>query len=221
MATQSDEHKRSLEIAVSEYELHLEEALPYLESRGIGRDTALSRRLGFVRNPTTEHRKMSGRLCIPYLTRAGVVAISFRCIEDHNCSAVSNHGKYRNPAGQLSRMYGVEALFSKSLDIGLTEGEINAITASDECGIPTVGVGGADKWQPWWAHVLDDFRRVYVFQDGDEGGRQFVAKVVKEMGKIDAASKVVPVSCPAREDVNSLYVKTSKEEIRRMVYGNP
>ena len=209
----SDEQKKSLELAVVEYASNVDRVLPYLERRGIGKDIALSRGLGYVETPMIpEHRNGSGRLAIPYITQAGPVGITFRCIKDHKCREVSNHSKYTNPSGQLQLMYGVQSIFSDSLDIGLVEGQIDEITATDLVGIPSVGVPGAKAWKPWWSHILSDFRRVYTFTDGDEAGEQFGRKVQKELG-----SKAVVLPFPAGEDMNSMYMKFGKEYILEMM----
>lgn len=215
MATEklSDEQKRSREEAALRYAESVDGVMQYLESRGISKDIAHTRRLGLVTDPIPEHRKMRGRLSIPYLTKAGVAAMAFRCVQDHVCGEVP-HGKYMNPSGQITRLYGVNSYFHSGMDIGFAEGELNEITATELCGIPTLGSNGAGKWQPWWKTVLSDFRRIYVFQDGDSGGQQFFDKVSKEMG-----SKAIAVPFPAKEDVNSFYLKHGAERIREMVYG--
>lgn len=209
----SDEQKRSREEAVLRYAENVGEAMEYLASRGITSTIARTRRLGYVTDPIPEHRKMRGRLSIPYLTRAGVSAVAFRCLQDHVCGEVP-HPKYLNPPGQLARLYGVSSYFHSGMDIGFAEGELNEITATEMCGIPTLGSSGASKWQPWWRTVLSDFRRIYVFQDGDSAGQQFYDKVAKEMG-----SKAIAIPFPAKEDVNSFYLKHGAEKIREMVYG--
>lgn len=209
----SDEQKRSLEEASLRYAENVDQVLEYLDRRGIDSAIANTRRLGFVTDPIPEHRKMRGRLSIPYLTDAGVAAMAFRCIQDHKCGEVP-HSKYMNPSGQVSRMYGVGSYFNPGMDIGLTEGEINEITATELCGIPTMALAGAGKWQSWWKRVLSDFRHVYVLMDGDAGGEQFFAKISKEIG-----SRAIAVPFPAGEDVNSLYLKKGAEHIRGMVYN--
>lgn len=213
MVQPSDEQKKSLELAVMQYAEDVDKALPYLEKRGIGKAIAHSRLLGYVETPTIpEHRNGRGRLAIPYITQAGPVGITFRCIEDHKCSEIPKHGKYTNPPVQEQKMYGVNSIFSDSLDLHVMEGQINEITATELVGIPSIGIPGAKSWKPWWTHILSDFRRVYVWTDGDEAGEQFGRKVQKEMG-----SKAVVIPFPAGEDMNSMYMKFGKAHILEMM----
>lgn len=210
---QSDEQKKSLALAVKSYATEVDAVLPYLAKRGIGPDTARSRGLGFVRSPEIpEHQSGTGRLAIPYNTMAGPAGITFRCIEDHNCKEIQKHAKYTNPSGQLQLMYGVNSIFSDARDIAVVEGQIDEITMTDLCGIPSVGLPGSDAWKPWWTHILSDFRRVFFLIDGDEAGEKMGVRGQKELG-----SKAVVVPFPAREDANSTYMKYGPDYIREMV----
>ncbi len=218
----SDEQKKSLELAVVQYEGDLAEVLPYLEKRGIDSAIARSRRLGYVRAAAIpEHKRAKGRLCIPYLTPAGVVAVAFRCIEDHVCKDEDkrvkalnknwSHSKYWKPYGQITHLYGVGDLHLEGRDICVTEGEIDTITLS-MCGLPAVGIGGAEHWQDWWPLVLCDYRHIYVFCDGDAAGRNLGNKVVKEM-----KSKAVLIELPEKEDVNSFFLKYGADKVRGLI----
>lgn len=212
MVLLSDEQRKSLESATNLYAEHLEVALPYLAGRGIGKDTALSRGLGVVKTPAIpEHKAAVGRLAIPYITPSGVVAITFRCIQDHNCREVDNHSKYVKPRGQESVLYGVMDCQIPSLDIHVAEGEIDTITLSELCSLPAIGFSGAKQWKPWWTEVLRDFHRVFVYCDGDEAGISLGNKISKEVG-----SSVIPINLPSGEDVNSYYMKYGPEALREM-----
>lgn len=207
----SQEQRKSLDLATERYAGHLELALPYLEGRGIGRDTALSRGLGVVVDPIPEHKHARGRLAIPYITPAGTVAMTFRCIQDHKCRDIPKHSKYVKPAGQEAVLYGTADAFKDTLDIHLAEGELDAIVLSEICDLPSMGISGAKYWKPWWRYVLRDFRRVFIFCDGDEEGRSLGAKVSKEMGV-----SAIPIHLPDGEDVNSMYLKYGKERLREL-----
>lgn len=208
----SDEQKKSLESAVLQYQADLEHALPYLDSRGIGRDTALTRQLGFVTTPATpEHNHAKGRLAIPYLTKAGAVGITFRCIQDHSCRSVEKHSKYVKPRGQLTSLYGVNDFFGTHLDIHIAEGEIDAITLSELCGLEAIGIPGADNWQDWWALNFEDYRHVYIYCDGDQAGEQMGNRVANKL-----KSKAVIIHLPKGEDVNSFYLKYGPEALKEL-----
>lgn len=224
MVMQSEEQKKSLESAISQYEEQIDDHLvQYLIGRGIGEATALSRRLGMVKTPAIpEHKRAVDRLAIPYLTPAGPVAITFRCVKDHKCKDENlrvksinpkwSHSKYWRPAGQPAYLYGVASLFDPSMDIAVTEGEIDSIILSDECGVPAVGVPGVKNWKPWWPLIFSDFRKVFVFGDGDEAGDSMTAKFVKELGQ-----RVVPVRLPAGNDVNSLYLEVGAAGVKALM----
>lgn len=208
----SDEQRKSLELAAEMYARDVEVALPYLEVRGVGRDTALSAGLGYVTTPAIpEHNHARGRLAIPYITPAGVVGMTFRCIQDHNCREVDRHSKYVKPSGQVTTLYNVKDCHTSSLDIHIAEGELDTLTLSALCSLPAVGIAGAKNWQEWWKEVLSDFRRVFVFCDGDEAGRQLGNKIQKEVGR-----SVILIHLPDGEDVNSMYLKYGPEKLREM-----
>lgn len=205
------EQRKSLELATERYVEHLDKALPYLAKRGISSHTALSRGLGYVENPIPEHKIGRGRLSIPYLTPVGTVAMTFRCIQEHRCRDIERHSKYVKPSGQTAVLYGVKDAFKDTLDIHIAEGELDSITLSELCGLPSIGISGAQYWQVWWKEVLKDFRRVFVYCDGDEAGRSLGNKLVKEIGMA-----VVPIHLPDGEDVNSFYLKEGPHALREM-----
>lgn len=209
--TLSAEQRKLLDLATDEYASHLDLALPYLERRGIDRQSALSRGLGVVVDPVVGHQAFKGRLSIPYITPAGTVNMSFRCIRDHDCKSLPDHKKYLKPKGLEATLYGVADMFKDTLDIGLVEGEIDAITMSELVGIPSVGVPGATTWLPWWTDLLRDFRRVFTFCDGDEAGVKFGERVQSELGMA-----AVIIHYPDGEDTNSMYLKYGAERIKEM-----
>ena len=157
-----------------------------------------------------EHKTVRNRLAIPYITPSGVIGFTFRCIQDHNC-AVAGHGKYKKP-GLEATFYGVMDLFSDSLDIHVTEGEVDAITLSEMCDLPAIGIPGATNWKPAWKEVLSDFRYVFVYCDGDSAGSGLGRKIEKEMGD----NRAILLTMPEGEDVNSMYLKYGPERLRNM-----
>lgn len=212
MEVLSDEQKKSLEFAAETYAQDLQAVLPYLAKRGIGEDTALSAGLGYVTSPAIpEHNHARGRLAIPYVTPAGVVGMAFRCILDHKCREVERHSKYVKPAGQITRLYNVLDCHGPDLDLHVAEGELDTITLSSLCSLPAVGISGSKNWQPWWKEVFSDFRRVFVYCDGDQAGRDMGNKLQKEVGR-----SVILIHLPDGEDVNSMYLKYGPEKLREM-----
>ena len=207
----SGEQKELLGLATGTYVKALDLAMPYLASRGIDRASALTRGLGYVSEPVVGHQSFLGRLSIPYVTPSGVVNMTFRCIEDHRCKE-HGHSKYMKPKGNHTTLYGVGDILKDTLDIAVVEGEIDTIIMSEIVGFPCVGNPGATNWLPWWTDIFKDFRRVFVFEDGDEQGEAMGDKIQNELGM-----SVVRVKYPPGEDTNSMYLKVGKEAIREMI----
>lgn len=187
----------------------------YIRSRGLGSEKIQAKleefRLGYVDSPLPGHEQYQGMLSIPYLRWSrkdgwAVVAIRYR--------RISGEGKpkYLTQAGDRPRLYNTIALLQDSPVVAVTEGEIDAITAQ-MCGIPTVGVPGAQAWQPWFSEPFFGYKTVYVLADGDDAGAHF-AQVVAEQ-----VPRALVVPCPPGEDVNSLVLsqgpKALLERIRQ------
>jgi DNA primase len=108
-------------------------------------------------------------------------------------------------------MYNVKDLLIESPVLYVCEGELDTITASALCGLPTVGVPGANNWQKHFKLLMSDYLKVVVLCDGDEAGRQFGKTVCKE---VDSA---VAVAMPAGMDVNDVYVNGGREAVLEQV----
>lgn len=215
MARLSDSLKKSLVEATSRYR----ESLPgspaeeYLASRGLMApsvaDEVAKYRLGYVDDPVIGHELYRGRLAVPYLRRASdgawsVVGMKFRCvvIDCEQCRE-KQHQKYLALSGGKPRLYNTRAIVDNDDEIGISEGELDALTAS-VCGIPTVGVPGAESWKDHFLPPFEGYETVYVFADGDDPGMRFATSVAKKLSN----AKVVPMD--RGEDVNSTVLKHGK-----------
>ena len=170
-------------------------------------------RLGYVGDPLPGHELYRGHLAIPYLRRThdgdwNVVSIRFRCIADHDHTG---HGKYKTMAGDRVWLYNTVALLNHSVDIAITEGEIDAITAS-VCGVPAVGVPGAQNWKPFFRELFLGYRNVFVLADGDEAGAGFANTVAATLPN----AKVIPM--PTGSDVNQLVITQGKAALLERIY---
>lgn len=203
--------KRSLDRATETYANQVHRALPYLAERGIDKAAALAAGLGVVTDPLPGHEGVLGRLSIPYITAAGTVNMTFRCIKDHDCKTIKGHAKYVKWAKLQTNLYHVQSIEAAGEWIAVAEGEIDALTLNI-AGIPAVGISGVKNWQEWWSLIFDDFSRVYFFQDGDEAGEGLADKVQHEIN-----SPVVVIKMPPKEDVNSIYAKQGPEALVRMI----
>lgn len=161
----SDAQKASLEHSTALYEKSLSLALPYLQSRGITETTATHFRLGVVGEAVQGDESYSGRLCIPYIRRAGVTAQRFRSLGD-------GFPKYDSRAGVPTQLYNVEPFFGNGELVVITEGELDTVVLH-QLGIPSVGVPGASGWKPHYRRLFEDFERIYIFADEGDAGKDF------------------------------------------------
>lgn len=153
--------------------------------------------LGYVEDPVVGHEMYRGMMSIPYRRWApghpwSVVKIRFRKLPPRD----GDGGKYLDVAGFPPRLFNTVALTERSPFVCITEGEIDAITAQ-VCGVPTVGVPGANSWQPYFSELFRGYESVYILADGDEPGMKFAGAVAQTLNN----AKVIPF--PDGEDVNS------------------
>lgn len=205
--TLSSSVRESLERATRTYEMFNPLASTYLEGRGLDPSLAATYRLGVVIEPEIGHEVYEGRLSIPYLTKAGVVNMKFRCMEDHVCKEVG-HPKYLGLSNRTN-IYNTLAFFEDSPVIGITEGEIDAIVMDAMVGVPTVGIPGAQNWKPHFERCFSDYERVLLFADGDTAGRDFAKQVSTVL------DGVTVIHMPEGMDVNSVYEVEGPEGLKR------
>lgn len=207
----SESQKRFLREATTLYHKSLpgSTAADYLASRGLEGPELEKFRLGYVVDPLPGHEQYEGMLAIPYLRWSqehgwAVVSIRYRRLDGQK-------PKYMTQAGDRPRLYNTLALLKPSPVVAITEGEIDAITAT-LAGIPAVGLPGATSWQGYFKEPFLGYKEVYVLADGDQAGTEFANKIARELPN----AKVIP--CPPGEDVNSLVVAYGpaalKERIR-------
>ena len=210
----SESHKNFLREATLAYQTQLpgSPGEEYLGKRGLVwpsiKDKMSRFTLGYVKDPLPGHEMFKGFLAIPYLRWShdhpwAVVSIRFRCIDDHDHKG---HGKYMTVAGDRPRLFNTLALLRDSPQIAVTEGEVDAITAQ-VCGVPAVGVPGAQAWQPHFKEPFLGYQSVYVLADGDEAGMVFANTVAASLPN----AKIIPM--PPGEDVNSLVASKGKEAL--------
>lgn len=185
------------------------EALTYLADRGITREMASGSRLGLVSDPDALHEEYRGRLALPYLTPTGVITMRFRCLENHSCSD-NGCPKYIQPKGEPTHLYNVQALHDADTEVGICEGELDAIVAT-EAGYPSVGVPGVQNWKPFYYRLFADFERVVIFGDGDAAGRTFASQLAHNIPNGEA--KVMP----SGSDVNSYVVEYGSDSLLEYV----
>lgn len=211
MSRLSDEFRRSLDSMAGKYQKAMDHAVrSYLNGRGISNEAIASYRLGQVDGSADEHEAYVGMISLPYITRlGGVVALKFR--QAHECSSACEHSKYLTP--YPTRIYNPLAFQRADREglIGITEGELDALTLDGLCGIPAVGIPGVETWTKHreWPELFRGYTRVIVFRDDDEPGERLAAAILHD---IDTAQVV---RFPFK-DANATYVALGANEVRRL-----
>lgn len=176
-------------------------ALSYFRTHGISQNIAIQYRLGMVIEPLPGDERFSGRLSIPYLTPSGCVSMRFRRLGESG-------DKIMQPHGQKNRLFNTDAYFAAADTIGICEGEVDAICATEHLGIPSVGVPGVEGWKDEWLPLLKDFTQVVIFADGDVPGRDFAYALAEKAGW-----RARVVKCPEGEDVASMCAAGRQAEL--------
>jgi DNA primase len=180
----------------------------YLEARGISPETAERWKLGYV--PEGQYRN---RIAIPYWTPAGYSQMVFRCLHlpGEECKELVAHDKYLAMPGYRP-MFNVRALSVGADKVYVTEGELDAITASAN-GFPAVATGAATKWKAWWSFCFDGPREVIVLADGDDAGRSLIERVKREVRHSRG------VAFPEGQDVSSYVLEKGADALRLLIEG--
>lgn len=145
-----------------------------------------------------------GMLAIPYLTKAGPVALRFRRPPHKETGP-----KYWQPEGTVLTIFNVPAFFASEETIAVTEGEMDAITLV-QAGIPAVGIPGASAWKPHYKLLFEGYQSVLICADNDDtgAGRKFAAKVSQNVPGPEV------VLMPEGHDVNSYYCEFGRQALR-------
>ncbi|USH44959.1 DNA primase [Streptomyces phage GreenWeasel] len=206
----SASQREMLEEATQAYEGALTaEVAQWLHARGIGREEAVSARLGVVADPFPGHAKYRGMLAIPYLDRNGKpLTVRFRCLQEHNHRDFF-HGKYNTLKDDIPRMYGIDAIHQAGDTIHVTEGELDARILR-KVGLHAVGAPGANMWQGRHRRMLAGFSRVWVWGDPDEAGAEFSAKICRQL----RSAKAVRLR---HGDVNETYLAGGAEALLSLI----
>ncbi|PZF83225.1 toprim domain-containing protein [Jiangella anatolica] len=215
--------REALQRAALRYHAQVDNVLPYLETRGLNdRSTIDDYLLGVVVDPIPGHESYVGRLVVPYLTPSAVVNMRFRCLRDHDCKE-SNCAKYLGPSQKVN-LYNVAALRAADSTLYVTEGELDAISAT-VVGFPAVGVPGVQAWnmkhprdedeakrsKRHWLRLFEDYESVVVLADGDDPGKNFAEKVLNDVENARA------VYMPKNSDVNSVLMERGVDEFRSLL----
>jgi DNA primase len=190
-----------------------DEALAYLDGRGISEQTAARYRLGTITDPIEGHQGYEGWIAIPYFTALDIcVGFKFRRLDD-------GKPKYGAPVGQKSHLFNVSATLSPTGSIVICEGEFDAIVMDANCDIPAVGVPGVAAWKPFYPKLFSGFDTVYILgdndvkEDGTNPGAEFARRVAGEV----ANSQIVQL--PSGMDITDFYLANGKDATANLVGG--
>ena len=159
-------------------------------------------------------------LAIPYLTRNGPKAIRFRRLD-------GGKPKYAQHTGSLTRLFNTAAYFTADDTIGIAEGEIDAVVATERLHIPTIGVPGCEMWvskRAIWPTIFKNFQTVYVFTDGDPVNEQTGVRPGEELGRAVQESlgfRAKIIACPLGEDVSSMVTSGRSQELLDKMGDDP
>ena len=157
-------------------------AVEYLAGRGIDANASATAHLGWTDSPLPGHESYKGRIAIPYMTRAGVVAMKFRALD-----SPPGGQRYLWPAGQKSHLYNVEAVLSGKDYIAICEGEFDTLVAHHVCGVNAVGIAGVSHWKSYHSRVFRGFQYVFIIGDNDDKenganpGQDLAAKIMHDI----------------------------------------
>lgn len=181
----SPSQRKTLLEAVARYATHVDQAASYLVGRGIDRAAASRGLLGVCAEPAPGHERFTGMLSIPYLDAYGEpVAVKFRRLND------SDRPKYDAPSGQKARLYNARVCADGGPVVLVCEGEMSALIAQAQLGVPAVGTPGT-QWFDHWGRCLADFDRKIVVadhdakEDGSDPGLAHAKKVRKALGNAE------------------------------------
>jgi DNA primase len=187
----ADSQKRYLAKASQEYEGQLGSISPSHDPNGV---------IAYFREHAVTF-EIAQKYRLGYVTTAGVVSVNYRALGD-------TKPKYLKPHGQKARLFNAKAYFEADDAIGLSEGEMDAIAATEHLGIPTMGVPGATNFDPLWLPLFKDFQRVLIFADGDEAGSTFANETAELIGW-----RARIVTCAPGEDVSSMCAAGKASEL--------
>jgi 5S rRNA maturation endonuclease (ribonuclease M5) len=180
-------------------------AAEYLEQhRGITTDTAKMMGLGYVADSAFSGFEMyRGMIAVPYLRYAydgspAVAQLRFRCVrpgcvkdDDGNFLEKEvhvGHGKMNTMPGDHMHIYNTSDLAKYTEEIAICEGEPDTWTTK-QCGIPVVGIQGANGWMPHFTELFDGYKIVWILADGDEAGMKFATSVAEQI----PVARIIPM----------------------------
>lgn len=190
----------------------------YLASRQISPEIALKRGVY-----ETKNGKGNAVICYPYYLNRSLVNVMFRNVVFDKAAGELREWQISKDKGTVTCFWGLELLdFDKSRDVIITEGQTDAMTW-DMCGyanVLSIPMGAslaspeAMKKKLEFAteestvKLLESARRIYVFMDNDDAGKNFGKALGEVLGKERCWLPTYPVGY---KDSNEVYAGDTKK----------
>lgn len=125
-----------------------------------------------------------------------------------------------NTYGEV-RIFGIENLVNEDIEeVVWCEGETDRII-NEQYGFPTAcPTSGAGSWKPEWVKYFRNKKRVYIFQDNDEAGRNATKKLAERLCRTTEVYVVNwPDDFPHKGDITDFYTKCgfTAEDFRKLM----
>lgn len=168
-----------------------DEAMAYLEGRGLDVSTIVDARLGYEQRGRYRHS-----ITIPYFDGQGrLVTLRWRHLDD------SIGRKYSSAGGSGQHLYNVAAV--EEPVVYVTEGEFDSLILK-QLGYAAVAISGATNFDRAWRWLFRNCDLVYVVMDGDDAGMKARARIRGQIGSVTDAEAL---HMPAGADITDLYLK--------------
>ncbi|OEV28670.1 hypothetical protein AN220_00580 [Streptomyces nanshensis] len=156
-----------------------------------------------MQNPLPGHEHVTGYLAIPYLTPDKTpVSLRFRRLTGQG-------PKYLSMSADMPRIYNTSGLEVDKSGLVVCEGEVDTITAA-QCGLPAIGIPGAQAWQRRWWRLLRQYSAVFILHDDDDPGRDLARKISESLDN----ARMVPMT---GGDVNSYFLEHGASGLMKKV----
>lgn len=180
----------------------------WLKARGLEVADIRGARLGLVPEGAPGLDRYTGWLAIPYISAAGhPTSIRFR---RPDWTGDASGPKYLGLPDEPIRVFGSREFVDAGEDLYVAEGEFDALILKKVFG-HGVGYPGANAWKKYHRRLFEGFRRVYIFGDGDDAGRQFTEQMAQRL------RNGVQVYMPADTDVTDYYIKHGAEALKELI----
>jgi DNA primase len=166
----------------------VDDSHPWLEARGITKDTASVFGVGFF----TGKGLMSGRVVIPIHNATGeIVAYAGRALDD------ITDPRYKLPAGfnKTRELYNLHRAMAtdRSRGVIIVEGFFDVMKVHQAGFLPVVGLMGSSLSDTQAELIATNFKRAIVMLDGDEAGVKARAAIVDRLAlAVDVRIAAIP-----------------------------